>query len=161
MLDVFCQCHVTGIFGIMAQKWTMADLYFLSYANTRRNNVKRAQASVLSTQETSASLDSTQWSMTGNSGRKQMMSSRGHELVLNLWWQEHMVPPPPPAPNPLIHTDQWFIFKLRMCHWISLFISAKLCVWRTHTWGFSKCLVWFYSESAWNEITFKFLSGSC
>lgn len=99
-ITVFCQCHVTGIFDIMAQKWTMADLYFLSYANTRRNNVKRAQASVLSTQETSASLDSTQWSMTGNSGRKQMMSSRGHELVLNLWWQEHMVPTHPQPADP-------------------------------------------------------------
>lgn len=39
--------------------------------------------SELCVQETSASLDSTQRNMTGNSGRKQMMSGRGHELVLN------------------------------------------------------------------------------
>lgn len=110
-----------------------------------RKWVTAAWTSVLSVRETSASLDSTQWNMTGSLGRKQMMSSRGHELVLNPWWQEHMVF----TSSLLSHTDQWFIFKpnSRMCQWISLSISAKPCVWHTHTWGFSKCLVWFYRES--------------
>lgn len=97
----------------------MANI-FLRYADTSMYNVNKAQTSVLSVKETSASLDSTQWNMTGNMGRKQMMSSRGHELVLNPWWQEHMVF----TSSLLSRTDPWFIFKpkLRMCHWISLYL---------------------------------------
>ena len=131
VFEIFCQWRVMVVCHAMP-KLIIADVFFfLRNANISGDNVRIAQTWALSVKETSASLDCPQRNMTGNLGRKQMMSSRGHALVLTLWWQEHMVL----TSSPLSSTDSWFIFKpeLRMCHWILLSVSAKPCVWHIHT----------------------------
>lgn len=110
-----CQCRVTGI---------------LMWYNSRVLFKCVPPQNIFS--ETSTWLDSTQWNTTGNSRggsrwRLAEVTGGGHTRR--------------PSPRVLTHTRQWFILNLRTAHWISLFISAKLRVWFTHTWGFSKCLV--------------------
>lgn len=108
---------------IWAVQWASLNilpwiLFLRIHPNTRRNHLKRG-SNMNNIQSGSFCIRTWQ----EIPGRKQMMPSKGHELLFNLWWQEHMVSPP----IPLVHTAVIYLWlKKRATEFLPL--SPPGCV---------------------------------